>query len=62
MSYCKQGKQWERIGYIVKEALDEAIEASNITCISVKFEWNSSSGPGWCSDIASCIFHVLYCV
>ena len=54
MSYCKQGNKWERIGYIVKEALDslhEAIEANNI--ISVKFEWIryitywSSSGSGW---------------
>lgn len=51
---CKISTKWERIGYVVREALDavhDAIQSDSIT--SVKFAWIrfithwSRSAPGW---------------
>lgn len=55
---CKLNDRWQRIGYVVREALDavhDAIERKKI--VTVKFEWVkyiihfSRSGPGWYAGI-----------
>ena len=56
---CKVGANWERIGYVVREALNavhSAIHAGSI--VSVKFEWIrfithwSRCAPGWYCGVA----------
>ena len=56
---CNIGTKWERIGYIVQEALSAVHSAiKNNLIVSVNFEWVkyithwSRSAPGWYSGIA----------
>lgn len=51
---CKHGSDWELIGYVVREALDDVHDAiEKCVIISVQFDWIrfithwSRSGPGW---------------
>lgn len=55
---CKLGERWERIGYIVKEAVEAVHDALNHqTILETRFDWIkyivhwSRSGPGWMQEL-----------
>jgi len=54
---CKVEDDWEKIGYIVKEALDDVHKAINANkIISVSFQWIKklfTRTPGWYAGIRS---------